>query len=105
MDILIFIIGALIFIKFYRNWKKLVYLFMLILPFLGFIINNIKQLTPIAPIIHDFVFIIPLYLILILNRNLNLSLDLFPKKIKYFIFLIIGMSLIQCFTISKLENI
>ena len=64
-----------------------------IIPFSGFIINTIRPLTNLAPLLYDFSFLIPLYLLFFMkNEQKEIVL---PHELKGIIFLFIIIIFLQ----------
>ena len=85
--------SVLIFFIFKNDWRKLAILFLLLIPFYGFIINTIRPLTNLAPLLYDFSFLIPLYLLFFIkNEQKEIVL---PHELKGIIFLFIIIIFLQ----------
>ena len=100
MTSILLIISFFNTILFIKNWKKLVYIFLFLLPFLGFIQHKIQPFTILSPLIHDLIFIIPLYIIIISNK---VKINILPNDLKKLIYLFIFLILLQFF--SPLNNV
>ena len=99
MTAILFITGFFVFFIFRSNWKKSVYLLILMIPFFGFIQLKILHLTAAAALIQDLTVIIPLYVLFILDRIKNRNNQFYLPG--YFInFLIFFVLLIIVFTIN-----
>ena len=88
------IIGVIVFVVYQKNWKNLVYLLMILIPFFGFIINTIRPYTNIAPLLHDLIIILPLYALFFFRKHYPTTRVLSPE-LKFIIFLLIGIIIIQ----------
>ena len=85
--------SVLIFFIFKNDWRKLAILFLLLIPFYGFIINTIRPLTNLAPLLYDFLFLIPLYLLFFIkNEQKEIVL---PHELNGIIFLFIIIIFLQ----------
>ena len=67
MSAILFIIGLCVVVIFRNDWKKCVYLLILVIPFFGFIQLKISHLTGLAPLVQDITVILPLYFLFFLN--------------------------------------
>ena len=74
MLLLLISLGVLNIIFFRNNWRNLIYSFIIILPYLGFIQHKIQSYTVFAPLIHDILFVVPIYIIFALRGHKNLCL-------------------------------
>jgi hypothetical protein len=92
MTTILLSINFINFILFRNHWKKLFYLFIFFIPYLGYIQLKISYYTVLAPLIHDFIFIIPLYLIFIFT---NKRINILPNDLKRLIFIFILLLIIQ----------
>jgi len=90
--------GLLLFLNFFniiffrKNWKKLFYLLIFFLPYLGYIQLQISQYTVLSPLIHDIIFIVPLFIFFIIDRK---KIDFFPQDLKKIIIFFIIILIIQ----------
>lgn len=100
MSAVIFGISFIFFILFKQNWKKLLYLFLFTLPYLGYLQLQLKQSTVLAPAIHDIIFILPIYLIFFLYKN---NLNILPNSLRSLIYIFIIIILIQF--VNPLNNL
>jgi len=95
MGIIFFlIIAVILFFIYKKNWKKLVYLLMILVPFLGFIINTIRPYTIFAPLFHDLAIILPLYVLFFLRKNYSTK-EFLSLELKIIILLFIGIVILQ----------
>ena len=69
MIAILIIIGIGVIVIFRNDWKKTIYLLMLMVPFFGFIQLNIKHLTALYALVHDITIILPMYFLFILYRT------------------------------------
>ena len=76
-----------VFLLFKNDWKKLAILFLLSMPFFGFIINTIRVYTNLAPLFYDVIFLIPLYFLFIIKNNNKTGV--LPRELKGIIFLFV----------------
>ena len=91
--LLIALLGINTFI-FYNQWKKLFYLLIIAVPYLGYLQLHTFTYTIFAPISHDFIFIIPLVIILIASRK---NLNILPLQVRKLVFLLIILLFMQLF--------
>jgi len=68
MTAILFIIGLVVLVICRHDWKKCLYLLIIVFPFLGYIQLNILHLTQVAPIIQDITIILPMYLLFIAEK-------------------------------------
>ena len=68
-------------LTFYKDWKKIFLIFIFIFPYLGFIQLKISYYTKIGPLIHDIVFVLPIFIIYLSKKNF----PLIPSYLKNFI--------------------
>ena len=95
MAIIFFLlIAVIVFFVYQKNWNKLVYLLMILIPFFGFIINTIRPYTNMAPLLHDLIIILPLYALFFFRKHYPTTRVLSPE-LKFIIFLLIGIIIIQ----------
>ncbi len=94
MTSIIFALGILNFFIYLKNWKKLLYLFIFFIPYLGYVQHQIQPYIILAPLIHDFIFIIPLYLTIIFNQK---NLFILPKGFSHLIISFAILLLLQMF--------
>ena len=69
MLLLLISLGVLNIIFFRNNWRNLIYSFIIILPYLGFIQHKIQSYTVFAQLIHDILFVVPIYIIFALKEK------------------------------------
>ena len=84
MTILIIISSLIVAIIFKDNLKKLIFIFLILIPYFGIFQIYTQKYSPIATIFYDFVFCIPIFLICYLkfhSRDNNAPL----KNISFFI--------------------
>ena len=91
--LLIALLGINTFI-FYNQWKKLFYLLIIAVPYLGYLQLHTFTYTIFAPISHDFIFIIPLVIIFIASRK---NLNILPLQVRKLVFLLIILLFMQLF--------
>ena len=91
--LLIALLGINTFI-FYNQWKKLFYLLIIVVPYLGYLQLHTFTYTILAPISHDFIFIIPLVIIFIASRK---NLNILPLQVRKLVFLLIILLSMQFF--------
>ena len=94
MNIILLLIGSLNVIFFINNWKKLFYIFIFLLPFTGYIQHKVQVFTIFAPLLHDIIFILPLYFIILLN---NIKINILPNDLFKLIIFFILLLLVQLF--------
>lgn len=92
MTILLLSLNIFNLFFFRKHWKKLFYLFLFFLPYLGYIQHQIQSATIFAPLIHDIVFLVPIFLFIIFDRK---DLNFIPEDLKKLIFLFIVLLIIQ----------
>ena len=79
MTQLIIIISAINLILFKKNSKILFYIFILMIPYLGFIQVKISSFTVLAPLIHDLIFVIPIIIIFLSS----IKIPALPTALKF----------------------
>ena len=83
MTPILFIIGFVVFVICRHDWKKCLYLLVIVFPFLGYIQLNILHSTQFAPVIQDITLILPLYLLFIMkNMKEKNKQHYLPDRIK-----------------------
>ena len=92
MTILLLSLSIFNLFFFRKHWKKLFYLFLFFLPYLGYIQHQIKENTILAPLIHDIVFLLPIFLFIIFDRK---DLNFIPGDLKKLISLFFILLLVQ----------
>ena len=80
------------YIIFKNNWKRLVYFFIYFLPYIGFIQLKISDSVFFAPLIHDIIFIIPIYIIFVTSKK---NINFLPMDLKKLIYIFIFFLFIQ----------
>ena len=85
--------SVIIFLVYRDDWKKLAFLFLLLIPFFGYIINTLRPFTNLAPLFYDLVFLIPLYLLILKKKKLEVVL---PQELKGIFFLFVVIVFLQC---------
>lgn len=85
--------SIIVFLLFKNDWKKLTILFLLSMPFFGFIINTIRIYTNLAPLFYDLIFLIPLYLLIF--KKENRSELVLPQELKRIIYLFVVIIFFQ----------
>ena len=85
--------SVIIFLVYRDDWKKLAFLFLLLIPFFGYIINTLRPFTNLAPLFYDLVFLIPLYLLILKKKKLEVVL---PQELKGITFLFVVIVFLQC---------
>ena len=84
--------SVIIFLVYRDDWKKLAFLFLLLIPFFGYIINTLRPFTNLAPLFYDLVFLIPLYLLILKKKKLEVVL---PQDLKGITFLFVVIVFLQ----------
>jgi hypothetical protein len=84
--------SVIIFLVYRDDWKKLAFLFLLLIPFFGYIINTLRPFTNLAPLFYDLVFLIPLYLLILKKKKLEVVL---PQELKGIFFLFVVIVFLQ----------
>ena len=106
---ILIIISAVVFFVFKNDWKKSVYLLMFMIPFFGFIQHKTLHLTRLAPLLHDFTIVLPMYLLFILNRGKNNNQFYLPRNLinylLFFIFFILIFAINPFYEVNLISRI
>ena len=66
----LFLLGIFNTILFKNNINRLIYIFIILIPYLGFIQIKIRPFTNVSPLIQDIIFVIPLIFVFLLSNKI-----------------------------------
>ena len=88
MTQLLILISVINSILFKGNGKTLLYIFTLMIPYLGFIQIKISSFTVLAPLIHDLIFVIPIIIIFLSSIKIPALPTTFKFSLIFFILIL-----------------